>query len=540
MGSIELEINGKITLIQQDDFTVINMDQVHRFYGNQSNLVLILYIERNLLLNECSSLNNYNINCVNNTDYHCNELKYILRKMLMLVIEKKYGYELKFKSLLFEFIHNLYVNFQAEKNNAIINMDTSADMKIDLAIQYIRKNYHKQISLKEIAGEVYMSPYYFSKYFKQKMGIGFLQFLHKVRIENAINSLLYSDDSILQVAINNGFPNSDTFIQVFKRIYNETPNVYRKKIKQASNTDNKLPFIFDLVSSNNIQEFFRYIKKYEMNTIQLTDESYQIEMKRSINTDFIYPDNILNIYDIATVLREDFVNILGDLKDRLKIKYIYFVLDYAYTGSSKPAISRHEVFHSINFIRRNGFIPSFRIVPIHSNSDIEDKETILTLTKIFEPMIEAFEERFDLDYTSLWKFEIFTNEIPVETAITFYKTAYTIIKRHMTLSQIGIFAISDNRPESLDRYTKLLQDIVKVHKPDFLTFEAFPNKIKKFDITENYYYNNNMKGYHKDILGSVLNICKKTILNHLPVIMTDWNTLSADNILKQKFIIVRL
>ncbi len=62
------------------------------------------------------------------------------------------------------------------------------------AIDYIKRNFMKKISLKDVADYVMLSPSYFSKLFKDEMNSNFNQFLNMIRIERSKSVLL--DNSI--------------------------------------------------------------------------------------------------------------------------------------------------------------------------------------------------------------------------------------------------------------------------------------------------------------------------------------------------------
>ena len=61
---------------------------------------------------------------------------------------------------------------------------------------YIQENYNKDISLDDVSGIVNISPYYFSKIFKEETGENFIEYVTKVRIEKAKEFLAQPDISI--------------------------------------------------------------------------------------------------------------------------------------------------------------------------------------------------------------------------------------------------------------------------------------------------------------------------------------------------------
>jgi len=106
------------------------------------------------------------------------------------------------------------------------------------AINYIRKNYMKKITLEEVASHVYLSPAYFSKIFKEEMKTNFNNYLNKVRIEMSKKLLLDESVPLVDVSSYVGYDDQSYFSKVFKRMVGVSPGKYREfrgQIKQAAN-----------------------------------------------------------------------------------------------------------------------------------------------------------------------------------------------------------------------------------------------------------------------------------------------------------------
>ena len=66
---------------------------------------------------------------------------------------------------------------------------------IETAKNYIKNNYHKDISLDDVSREVNISPYYFSKLFKETTGENFIEYLTNLRMDKAKGTA--ADDRVL-------------------------------------------------------------------------------------------------------------------------------------------------------------------------------------------------------------------------------------------------------------------------------------------------------------------------------------------------------
>jgi AraC-like DNA-binding protein/ligand-binding sensor protein len=95
------------------------------------------------------------------------------------------------------------------------------------AADYIKKHYIQKLTLEDVAGEVYLSPSYFSKVFKETMGISFNAYLNRLRIEKSKLLLLSETESITDICERLGFEDQSYFTKVFKKYAGMTPARYR-------------------------------------------------------------------------------------------------------------------------------------------------------------------------------------------------------------------------------------------------------------------------------------------------------------------------
>lgn len=96
------------------------------------------------------------------------------------------------------------------------------------AVDYVKRNYMKKITLEEVASHVFLSPSYFSKIFKDEMKYNFNTYLNNIRIEMSKKLLL--DDSVAIVDIANyvGYEDQSYFSKVFKKIVGVSPGKFRE------------------------------------------------------------------------------------------------------------------------------------------------------------------------------------------------------------------------------------------------------------------------------------------------------------------------
>lgn len=80
--------------------------------------------------------------------------------------------------------------------NAGADREKRSESVMEKAKDYIRQNFQKDLTLDEVSKIVDISPYYFSKLFKQETGENFIEYLTKIRMKNAEKLLLDPSYSI--------------------------------------------------------------------------------------------------------------------------------------------------------------------------------------------------------------------------------------------------------------------------------------------------------------------------------------------------------
>jgi len=98
------------------------------------------------------------------------------------------------------------------------------------ALKYIRENYHKNLTLENVAQQIYISPYYLSHMFREELGITFVEYLTMVRMEEAKRLLADPALSVVAIASQVGYEDASYFSKVFKRYVGMSPNRYRRNI----------------------------------------------------------------------------------------------------------------------------------------------------------------------------------------------------------------------------------------------------------------------------------------------------------------------
>lgn len=99
---------------------------------------------------------------------------------------------------------------------------------IDYAVQFVKDNFDRDISLEEVARQCNVSIYYLSRLFKEQTGENYTSYLTRVRMDAAQEMLRKYDYSVKTIAEKTGFRNAGYFSRVFKNYTGYTVSEFKE------------------------------------------------------------------------------------------------------------------------------------------------------------------------------------------------------------------------------------------------------------------------------------------------------------------------
>jgi AraC-like DNA-binding protein/quercetin dioxygenase-like cupin family protein len=100
------------------------------------------------------------------------------------------------------------------------------DKRMNDILEFTFREYHRKITLSEVAAIAHLTPSAFCRYFRNRTRKSYVSFLQEVRIRKACQLLMQPNITIEQVCYAVGFGNISNFNRIFKRITSQTPTTY--------------------------------------------------------------------------------------------------------------------------------------------------------------------------------------------------------------------------------------------------------------------------------------------------------------------------
>ncbi|KGE18780.1 AraC family transcriptional regulator [Paenibacillus wynnii] len=244
-GSMVMEIDAKPMLVQAGDVIMINPNEIHssycindtncRLYGIIFSMDLLSSSRKDVCQTKyvepfLSGLYKLPALIQNEPGWQLSVVENV-RMIIQAYQVKTMGYELRIKAGLYTILSEIISNqvFLTTPPAAAMDQNHLDIERLQKSIQYMETHYTKRIYIEEIAAESGLGVERFYKFFKRYTGETPVSYLNRHRIRIAINYLLYTDQSVLDIAYKTGFENVSYFIKTFKKHTGVTPGEIRKQ-----------------------------------------------------------------------------------------------------------------------------------------------------------------------------------------------------------------------------------------------------------------------------------------------------------------------
>ncbi|MEF2920234.1 MAG: AraC family transcriptional regulator [Acutalibacteraceae bacterium] len=243
-GSCDYYIDGRKQSAKTGDIVYLKPDTVHSIYKSCDTLIYNAYnIMPNFLYTENSGCStekyfkplkqgDYDVTCViSEDDAIYEQLKAYLFTVKEKLTERKNLFELEVKITLLSYFLLLFQNGHVTKRTNRDKAKFKSENAICAAIDYINSNYHRSLTVDEIAENVGISSSHFMKLFREYTHTTCISYINKCRLTKAVELLQSTRYNILDVATAVGYNNISLFNRDFKKIYGTTPKEVRKIAK---------------------------------------------------------------------------------------------------------------------------------------------------------------------------------------------------------------------------------------------------------------------------------------------------------------------
>ena len=227
-GTIGFYINSRYFSLSEQDFVIVNANEIHSIDCPDPNLTIVLQIP-------AEAFENYReeapyINFGRGSEEARARLVELVTDMFQAYEEKKYGYLLRVKGEFYQLLYLLVTEFKEEKLDAEVVRRRRQLDKLSQVTAFMKSHYREDIRLEEVADRFGFSPTYLSRIFQKYAQVNYRTYLIDLRVKYAVRELINTDREIGDIAMDHGFPDGRAFAKALKKRYGCLPSVYRKNL----------------------------------------------------------------------------------------------------------------------------------------------------------------------------------------------------------------------------------------------------------------------------------------------------------------------
>lgn len=232
-GNMKITIGMDQYELHTEDIILTDFNETGKWELDRQGLMIQLSVDYFYLCSQMRGIHpHFSCNSIEEEGEKYNRLKKIIEKIAKEYIATEQFEGLKYTSYTYQLLLLITEEFSDTKKSEI-QVTYGEDARLSAMLDYIYMNYDREISLTELTDRLYVSVSSLSRFFSKKMGMSFVEYVKRFRLQKVKEDLKMSKASITQIAVENGFSNSSSMNQSFKEMYQITPTEYRDLIKEA-------------------------------------------------------------------------------------------------------------------------------------------------------------------------------------------------------------------------------------------------------------------------------------------------------------------
>ena len=139
--------------------------------------------------------------------------------------EEGFGAALLQESYFLQFL--VFVNRIMLDDTTVLDETTGReDGRIRQVMQYIGAHLREELTVEQLAAQIYVSKYHFMRRFKEETGVTVHQYVTQKRLFRAA-ALLREGVPAVRAAEECGFEDYSTFVRAFRKTFGKTPREYK-------------------------------------------------------------------------------------------------------------------------------------------------------------------------------------------------------------------------------------------------------------------------------------------------------------------------
>lgn len=232
-GAMSVTLDGKPYVIDTNDIFFVNSGSLHSVAPHHTACIktITLLIAYDFTKQVYPLFDTWSFD-IHHDQFPLEQLKQYLYQLKAAYLSDEDTKILTLNLLLHQILHLVITQAKKIPRNTLY-LEHEVDYRIKYALSMIKEHYQQAQLIDKILQHLQLTQAYFSRLFKKETGLTFNTMLINYRLQQAYRELITSQHPIIDIALNNGFPSTDSFIKHFKAKYHVPPQHYRKLINET-------------------------------------------------------------------------------------------------------------------------------------------------------------------------------------------------------------------------------------------------------------------------------------------------------------------
>nr|WP_261008431.1 helix-turn-helix domain-containing protein [Staphylococcus haemolyticus] len=413
-----------------------------------------------------------------------------------------------------------FIPYQSRQE--LIHEHNKDDVFASLASEFINQHFMERIGLDDLSDYINLSSSYTSRLFTKKLGTSFNSYLNKVRTRNAEHDLKYSDISITDIAMKNGFSNSTSLAKHFKLWYHMTPGDYRKEFQVKDLNQLKMKPL----NKQSIKRYIQYLSSYVNNqmdvVIHSAEPQKEIDIQLEDRLGYLNKYNhIVQIGSIVNMRVHRYREQILEVKDRVGLDTVLVQDLVNDTSWREHVVASDEIIpHSHQYMTLDECLLFLMNHQIHLSIRLRLPHSAIAFQAYCGTWVQILKHFINMTtHSSRMQLSVIIDAIDLKQ----YTQLYEVFNRY--ISNVKFIVNYQDFSKQKNNLKLLFKD--HPEKVNMLAFEANQNDVVNLEVSEDIQYQYAKNHINETVEALVEWLPKKQ--KDMPLMLLNWNTLTGNS-----------
>ena len=237
-GAAKVVKYEKFFVLGEEDFLVVNPFEPYSVFAGTGTDVLCMRVAEPAAAKLMQDEEEWRFDCCSaqcspHQEAYLDSLRRLIASLFHAVYKQASVSSAYLYRELFSFVDILLQHFRQRGENSNLSAHSRLMEQFRAVLQYINANYREELTIGSVAKANFLSANSLSRYFQRYLQVTFTEYLAGIRLGGAYADLLHGKQRITEIALENGFKSTNSFIKSFKKKYGLTPGQCRDMIRKA-------------------------------------------------------------------------------------------------------------------------------------------------------------------------------------------------------------------------------------------------------------------------------------------------------------------